>query len=88
MDFSLTQIKGIGLARLKAFEAAGIRTVRELVMCLPREYRDFTQITPLASLAATKRGVPVGPVTSSAAQRALSTASSVASAAARKARSI
>ena len=52
MDFSLSQIKGIGPARLKAFEAAGIRTVRELVMFLPREYRDLTQITPLSALRA------------------------------------
>ena len=52
MDFSLSQIKGIGPARLKAFEAAGIRTVRELVMFLPREYRDLSQITPLSELRA------------------------------------
>ncbi len=52
MDFSLSQIKGIGPARLKAFEAAGIRTVRELVMFLPREYRDLTQTVPLSELKA------------------------------------
>lgn len=52
MDFSLSQIKGIGPARLKAFEAAGIRTVRELVMFLPRDYRDLTQTVPLAGLRA------------------------------------
>ena len=50
MDISLSQIKGIGPARLKAFEAAGIRTVRELVMFLPREYRDLTATVPLAGL--------------------------------------
>ena len=50
MDISLTGIKGIGPARLKAFEAAGIRTVRELVMFLPREYRDLTHTVPLAAL--------------------------------------
>ena len=52
MDFSLSQIRGIGPARLKAFEAAGIRTVRELVMFLPREYRDLTQTVPLSELKA------------------------------------
>ena len=52
MDISLSQIKGIGPARLKAFEAAGIRTVRELVMFLPREYRDLTQTVPLCELKA------------------------------------
>ena len=50
MDISLSQIRGIGPARLKAFEAAGIRTVRELTMFLPKEYRDLTQTTPLAML--------------------------------------
>ena len=52
MDISLSQIKGIGPARLKAFEAAGIRTVRELVMFLPKEYRDLTQTVPLEELRA------------------------------------
>ena len=51
MDISLSRIRGIGPARLKAFEAAGIRTVRELVMFLPKEYRDLTQVVPLAALA-------------------------------------
>ena len=50
MDISLTQIKGIGPARLKAFEAAGIRTVRELVMFLPKEYRDLSNTVPLCEL--------------------------------------
>ncbi|MBE5772684.1 MAG: ATP-dependent DNA helicase RecG [Clostridiales bacterium] len=50
MDISLSTIKGIGPARLKAFEAAGIRTVRELVMNLPREYRDLSATTPLSAL--------------------------------------
>ena len=50
MDISLSKIKGIGPARLKAFEAAGIRTVRELTMFLPREYRDLTNTVPLSQL--------------------------------------
>ena len=50
MDFPLTHIKGIGPARVKAFEAAGIRTVRELVMFLPKEYRDLNTTVPLAAL--------------------------------------
>jgi hypothetical protein len=50
MDISLSEIKGIGSARLKAFEAAGIRTVRELVMFLPKEYRDLSATVPLAGL--------------------------------------
>ena len=50
MDIALTGIRGIGPARLKAFEAAGIRTVRELVMFLPKEYRDLSHTVPLSEL--------------------------------------
>ena len=50
MDIALSSIRGIGPARLKAFEAAGIRSVRELVMYLPREYRDLSQTTALDAL--------------------------------------
>ncbi|MBR6221566.1 MAG: hypothetical protein IKQ80_13455, partial [Clostridia bacterium] len=50
MDIALSQIRGIGPARVKAFEAAGIRTVRELTMFLPREYRDLSNPVPLAML--------------------------------------
>lgn len=52
MDIALSTIKGIGPARLKALQAAGITSVRELVMNLPREYRDLSQITPLCELKA------------------------------------
>jgi len=47
MDVSLSGIKGIGPARLKAFNAVGIHTVRDLVMFLPRDYRDLSVFTPL-----------------------------------------
>ena len=50
MNLSLSGIKGIGPARLKAFEAAGIRTVRDLVMFLPRDYRDLSVFTPLSEI--------------------------------------
>ena len=50
MDISLSQIRGIGPARRKAFEAAGIRTARELVMFLPKEYRDLSHPAPLGLL--------------------------------------
>ena len=50
MDLPLSGIRGIGPARLKAFEAAGIRSVRDLVMFLPRDYRDLSQFTPLSEL--------------------------------------
>ena len=47
MNLSLAGIKGIGSARLKAFEAAGIHTIRDLVMFLPKDYRDLFAFTPL-----------------------------------------
>jgi ATP-dependent DNA helicase RecG len=47
MDVSLSGIKGIGPARLKAFNAVGIHTVRDLVMFLPKDYRDLSVFTPL-----------------------------------------
>lgn len=50
MDISLQSIKGVGPARMKAFEAAGIRSVRDLVMFLPRDYRDLSQFTPLSEV--------------------------------------
>ena len=50
MDYPLTTIRGIGPAKTKAFEAAGIHTVRELVMFLPKEYRDLDDITALCDL--------------------------------------
>ena len=50
MNLSLSGIKGIGPARLKAFEAVGIRTVRDLVMFLPRDYRDLSVFTPLSEI--------------------------------------
>ena len=50
MDVSLSGIRGIGPARLKAFHEAGIDSVRDLVMFLPKDYRDLTAFTPLSEL--------------------------------------
>ena len=49
---ALSQIKGVGPARLKAFHAVGVDTVRDLLAILPREYRDLSDIRPLSSLSA------------------------------------
>lgn len=43
----LKDLKGVGAARLKALEAAGIGTLAELLMTLPSSYRDTTSSTPL-----------------------------------------
>jgi ATP-dependent DNA helicase RecG len=45
--FSLT---GVGPKRLKALEAAGIRTFRDLVYHVPRRYVDRTRLTTIAAL--------------------------------------
>ena len=50
MDISLSSIPGIGPARLKALNAAGIFTVSDLVLQLPREYRDLSAVTPLCDV--------------------------------------
>ncbi len=55
MESNLSSIRGIGPSRRKAFQDAGIRTVRDLVMLLPKDYRDLTRITPPSALQA---GVP------------------------------
>ena len=52
MEPTLSSIRGIGPARLKALNDAGIFTARDLVMLLPKEYRDLTQTTPLGALQA------------------------------------
>ena len=69
MDIALSQIKGIGPARLKAFEAAGIRTVRELTMFLPKEYRDLAHTVPLCELRAGETAAVRVRVAGEAAQR-------------------
>ncbi len=47
MDISLSSIPGIGPARLKALNNAGIFSVSDLVLQLPREYRDLRAAVPL-----------------------------------------
>ena len=48
----LESIRGIGPARLDALNKAGITTLEELVMLLPKEYRDLSAGVPIASLRA------------------------------------
>ena len=52
MDLLLASVKGIGPSRLAALHEAGIFSVRDLVMFLPRDYRDLTQTTPLDQVRA------------------------------------
>jgi len=48
MNIPLDQVKGIGPARVRALADAGITSVRDMVMYLPREYRDMQESTPLS----------------------------------------
>jgi ATP-dependent DNA helicase RecG len=52
MDIALNKLPGIGPARLKALENAGIFSVRQLVEYLPRAYRNLSDRRSLASLRA------------------------------------
>ena len=52
MERSLGEMRGVGAARLKALNAAGFYTVKDLVMNLPREYRDMTVTVPICALKA------------------------------------
>jgi len=51
MDLPLTALKGVGPARVKALNEAGITSVRALIHHLPKEYRDLSDIRPLATLS-------------------------------------
>ena len=44
----LSRLPGLGPARVRALEKAGVRTLRDLVMRLPVAYRDLTAPTPLS----------------------------------------
>ena len=50
MDFPLSDIRGIGPAGVNAFAAVGLYTVRDLIMFLPKDYRDLTNVVPLREL--------------------------------------
>ena len=47
MDIPISEVKGIGPARVKALKEAGIYSVRDMIMYLPREYRDMLETRPL-----------------------------------------
>lgn len=51
IDIPLTSVKGIGPKRAELFEQLGVRSARELLYRLPRDYLDYSALTPVASLA-------------------------------------
>ena len=52
MDAQLARLPGLGPSRMRALEAAGVRTVRDLLLRLPDAYRDMTSPTPLCEARA------------------------------------
>src|SRR3989344_7205771 len=46
----VTDLKGIGPSRAKAFERLGIRYVRDLLFHFPRKHEDFSSVTPIKDL--------------------------------------
>ena len=48
----LSELKGVGKARIDALHQAGINTLSDLLCLLPKNYRDTSVITPVALLAA------------------------------------
>jgi len=49
---NLSDLKGVGNARLKALNEAGIHTLHDLVMYFPAGYRDLSTIVPLFEMTA------------------------------------
>ncbi len=47
MNYPLSQVKGIGPSRVVALANAGIHSVRDMVLYLPKEYRDMLESVPL-----------------------------------------
>ena len=48
---SLERVKGVGPRSAEQFAAAGIHTVGDLLHFLPRKYEDFSEVTPITSIA-------------------------------------
>lgn len=44
----LSEIKGLGPTRLESLRAMGIVSLRDFLLCLPKNYEDMTQETPCA----------------------------------------
>jgi ATP-dependent DNA helicase RecG len=50
MDFSIREIKGIGLRKEKLFARLGIMTVADLLQYFPREYEDRNHVLPIGQV--------------------------------------
>ena len=43
IDSSIQYLKGVGPAFAKKFEKLGVTTIRDLLLCYPRKYIDYTK---------------------------------------------
>lgn len=50
LQTEIQAVKGIGAARAALFNKLGIQTVEDLLSYLPKDYRDLTQIVPVAQM--------------------------------------
>ncbi|RMF10852.1 MAG: ATP-dependent DNA helicase RecG, partial [Candidatus Neomarinimicrobiota bacterium] len=57
---SIQYVPGVGPARARAFQAAGIETVEDLLSHFPRRYLDRTRITPIRALQVGEVATVVG----------------------------
>ena len=48
LNSSIQYLKGVGPAFAKKFEKLGIQTIRDLLLCYPRKYIDYTRPYPIA----------------------------------------
>lgn len=60
----MTDLKGVGPSRARAFERLNIRHVRDLLFHFPRKYEDFSVVTPIVNLEVGKQMVVLGTVVS------------------------
>ncbi len=51
LDLSIATLKGIGSNRAAAFEKLSVRTMRDLLYFMPREYQDFSVLREVSTLA-------------------------------------
>jgi ATP-dependent DNA helicase RecG len=52
----LSAVRGIGPARIRALEKAGLRTILDLVLWLPHRYEDRREVTPVSLATAGEAG--------------------------------
>lgn len=57
LDAPLESIKGVGEKTVEQLTAAGLMTIRDLIVFLPRKYEDFSEIVAIADIKPGKRTI-------------------------------